>query len=83
MSTIRIRIAVAVTPNGCWSSKGGKLLPHLTKDEDAWLAQDASAYVFKTQGVGHVVFIEADVPVPEAVTIEARAALTAPGKEGE
>lgn len=72
MKTIRVRIAVAVSPNGCWSSNGGQLLPGdpALWTNDAIAATGSCTYLFKAQGVGHVVFIEADVPVPEPQTIE-------------
>ena len=75
MKTIRVRIAVAVSPNGCWSCNGNKLMPdwHHEEFDDRRNVEGASAYVFKEHGAGRVVFVEADVPVPDAevpLTIE-------------
>ncbi len=79
--TIRVRIAVAVTPNGCWDTHGSKLNEayrmNETQDErDADDAKYASCYIFEKHGAGHVVFVECDVPlpdtVPESVTIEGK-----------
>ena len=70
MKTIRVRIAVAVTPNGCWDCYGNKLAPEFECKSDADMA---GTYIFKRQGSGHVVYIEADVPapdLPEPVTVE-------------
>lgn len=68
--TIRVRIAVAVTPNGCWDTRGMKLLPEWDNETDEEAARLVSGWLFGKQGPGHVVFIEADVPVPESVTVE-------------
>ncbi len=65
VKTIRVRIAVAVTPNGCWNTHGAKLLPEWRLPEAD--AQQASQYLFSTQGHGRVVFVECDVPVPDPV----------------
>ncbi len=66
MTTIRVRIAVAVTPNGCWSADGCKLNVN-------WSLPVAEAnygtYLFRQHGPGHVVFVEADVPVPEPIEV--------------
>ena len=65
-NTIRVRIAVAVTPNGCWNAVGSKLSPTYTQP-DADAAKHAGLFVFGSEGRGHVVFVEADVPVPSAM----------------
>lgn len=60
--TIRVRIAVAVTANGCWSADGCKL----NTDWSIPTADDShGSYLFGKHGPGHVVFVEADVPVPD------------------
>lgn len=70
--TIRVRIAVAVTPNGCWATSGNKLAPNWIGNTDSEEAGFASSFVFERNGPGHVVFVEADVPLPESVTIEGK-----------
>lgn len=70
--TIRVRIAVAVTPNECWNAEGSLLRPEFANIEpraerDAYIAKCAGQYIFGLHGQGRVVFIEADVPVPDPV----------------
>ena len=78
MNTVRVRIAVAVAPNGCWSCSGGKLMEDWEhgKHEDERNADGASSWTFKQHGRGHVVYVEAEVPVPdpmpETTTIEGK-----------
>ncbi len=73
--TVRVRIAVAVTPSGAWSSAGNDLLgtgPGL----DIGALDMAGVYLKKRHRGVQTVFIEADVPVPdeptEAPAIEAK-----------
>ncbi len=70
--TIRVRIAVAVTPNGCWDTRGMKLTPTWTGESDEKMARLASDFLFERNGTGHVVFVECEVPLPESVTIEGK-----------
>lgn len=67
MKTIRVRIAVAVTPNGCWDADGCKLTPTW---EMPLSTEHHGEHLFSKQGRGHVVYVEADVPLPDPVVIE-------------
>lgn len=61
MKTVRVRIAVAVDEKCQWKAYG-----HWNAF-DVDMTQQANLYVRHRQ---HVVFVEADVPVPESPVIE-------------
>jgi hypothetical protein len=62
MTIKRVRIAVAITPDGNWSSCGwGLAKSEVVDDEELALGAESSA----SEGIATVYFIEADVPVPE------------------
>lgn len=65
MKTVRVRIAVVVTSNGKWEAAGGSLWNDRHSREMAGesAARESATY-----------FIEADLPVPEAKTVEGRIA---------
>lgn len=66
MKTKRVRIAVAMRENGAWSAYGWETW-------DGVKPSDTEAAGWAQEGVDAecpVHFIEADVPVPEAKTIE-------------
>lgn len=63
-NTVRVRIAVAVSPNGCWSSDGGRLGVSYQQSGDEDMSRAAACWLFQNHPRGHVVFIEADVPMP-------------------
>lgn len=59
-NTVKVRIAVAVDENGNWAAFGAK-----GKDDLSYIRK----VVFHE---AHVVFIEAELPVPEIQTIQAK-----------
>jgi len=61
MKTVHVRIAVAVGASGAWSALGSTDTP----DTDA--AEIAADGITDTVYAQH--FVEADVPVPESVTV--------------
>jgi len=69
--TVRVRIAVAVSTKGHWACDGstfGALVPRDLRDEDK-----AKYARQNCDGEGHAVyFIEADIPLPVATTIEGK-----------
>jgi len=59
--TVRVRIAVAVQPSGGWYAYG-------TQDED-----DSEKLAMMEDwdiDTSHIVFVEADIPLPKAQTVE-------------
>ncbi|HYE70361.1 MAG TPA: hypothetical protein VD932_02435 [Aquabacterium sp.] len=70
MKTVRVRIAVAVNERGYWSSCGcgaPEDKPSTARDR---IMAEAALDELPSEGGENVVFIEADVPVPEPKTIE-------------
>lgn len=65
--TVRVRIAVAVDPFGSWGSYGSS--DSLSIGEQYMAKQALIANLDRTQA--RIVFIEAEVPLPEPVTVEA------------
>lgn len=65
--TVRVRIAVAVSPNGAWKADGCRLSPLWSIPE---ADPEIASTIFAHQGIGHVVFVECDVPLPEALVLE-------------
>lgn len=63
MRTVKVRIAVAIDPKGNWNACGGQGMPD---DESMSLAVDAVA-----DGEARY-FLEADLAIPEAPTIQAK-----------
>lgn len=67
--TIRVRIAVAVSPQGHWESFGSTV--GVANPENGDDATHAEYAVMNCDGKTHAVhFIEADIPLPVAVTVE-------------
>ena len=63
--TVRVRIAVAVGSGGDWCAHGAD------GESDRRLANDARCMLEPGQQAGaHVRWVEADVPLPEAVAVE-------------
>ncbi len=73
MKTKRVRIAVAVNEDGKWCAMGwgGGMIG---KQTDAELTSHALEGLDNDATSEHVVFIEADVPIPESVTVEGKVA---------
>jgi len=68
MKTVRVRIAVAVNSQGAWNSNGWGWADKQRPDAD--LVAGAFDGLPEDEAREHVVFVEADVPVPEPKTIE-------------
>lgn len=70
--TVRVRIAVAVDEHGAWASCGW------LRGGDARLTRHALDDLLNVQEQGaesrHVVFVEADVPLPTPVVVEGKPA---------
>lgn len=64
MKTIRVRIAVAIDEDGDWVAWGAAYV------SDAMLVRDVGERASYMVADDHrTVFVEADVPIPEAVTV--------------
>ena len=61
--TVRVRIAVAVTPNGSWEAAGSRGWPDDDASHEARVCSDDPAHA-------RVTYVEADVPLPEPETVE-------------
>jgi hypothetical protein len=82
MKTIRVRIAVGVTPNGSYCAHGWGVRGESHTDREEKAIMDIATEVYESDEPSDFVsefWIEADVPVPEATVIEGTvsAALTA------
>ena len=72
MKTVKVRIAVAVNVEGVWFARGDPTVPENDTAHDAMIGLEDGG--IDTDG-GHVVWVEADVPMPSALTVQG----TAPG----
>lgn len=70
--TVRVRIAVAVSASGHWCCDGGtRGAEKPTVFSDDTIAQSAAQGLWSGAHPAHsITFIEADIPLPVAVTVE-------------
>lgn len=66
--TMRVRIAVVMGEDGRWIADGR------SGHTDKQLRSEISGYAIDWVKAGHVVFIEADVPLPTTLTVPGRLA---------
>jgi len=75
MATRRVRIAVLIDQGGDWAAFGA------SRSDDREMADECYRIGIDHDGESHIVFVEADVPEPERITVEGAARST--DREGD
>jgi hypothetical protein len=70
--TVRVRVAVVVEEDGSWGASGWDRREAMTQSgHDSGIIQEARSSLIGSTQRQQVVFLEADLPLPTAPTVEA------------